>query len=78
MSTGSNDGTFGSVIYIFNPYDSSSYTFAKYQSSGDIGLGSKTIGVYKVADQVTGLQFKPENAYASAKFDMDISVYGVK
>ena len=78
MSTGANIGTFGSVIYIFNPYDSSSYTYAKYQSSGDIGLGSKTIAVYKVADQVTGLQFKPENAYASAKFDMDISVYGVK
>ena len=78
MGTGDNGGTFGSVIYIFNPYDSSSYTFAKYQSSGDIGLGSKTIAVYKVADQVTGLQFKPENAYSSAKFDMDISVYGVK
>jgi len=78
MGTGANGGTFGSVIYIFNPYDSSSYTFAKYQSSGDIGLGSKTIAVYKVADQVTGLQFKPENAFASAKFDMDISVYGVK
>jgi phage terminase large subunit-like protein len=78
MGTGNNNGTFGSVIYIFNPYDSSSYTFAKYQSSNDIGLGSKTIAVYKVADQVTGLQFKPENAYSSAKFDMDISVYGVK
>ena len=78
MSTGANGGTFGSVIYIFNPYDSSSYTFAKYQSSGDIGLGSKTIAVYKVANQVTGLQFKPENAFASAKFDMNISVYGVK
>jgi len=78
MSTGANGGTFGSVIYIFNPYDSSSYTFAKYQSSGDIGLGSNTIAVYKVANQVTGLQFKPENAFASAKFDMDISVYGVK
>jgi len=78
MSTSANGGTFGSVIYIFNPYDSSSYTFAKYQSSGDIGLGSKTIAVYKVANQVTGLQFKPENAFASAKFDMNISVYGVK
>ena len=78
LATGNNEGTFGSVIYIFNPYDSSSYTFVSLQSSTDFGLGSKTIGVRKVADQVTGLQFKPENAYSSAKFDMDISVYGVK
>ncbi len=78
MGTSDNGGTFGSVIYIYNPYDSSSYTFVSLQSSTDIGLGSKTIAVRTVADQVTGLQFKPENAYSSAKFDMDVAVYGVK
>ena len=67
-----------SSVEVHNPYDSSSYTFVSLQSSGDIGLGSKTIAVRTVTDQVTGLQFKPENAYSSAKFDMDVSVYGVK
>jgi hypothetical protein len=68
----------GLIMYIFNPYNSSSYTYftshsvAHYSSSA---LGYKTIGVHKVNEQITGIQFLPR----SGSFDnITINVFGVK
>jgi hypothetical protein len=66
----------GSTIYLFNPYDSSSYTFYINQSNSFDGkmVGRKHIGVHKVAEQTSGFNFFVSNG----TFSMDISVYGVK
>ena len=48
----------GAVTYIFNPYDSSSYSFLINQSSGAFSgnlRGSKTIGVHQTAETVRGI-----------------------
>ena len=68
----------GGFHYIFNPYDSSSYTFYQGQSGGSIITGSglvglKSIGVHKSAEQITGFQIN-----ASAALTLEVSVYGVK
>lgn len=78
---GKDDGVEGSSasIYIFNPYDSSSYTFMQSQASGDNGtalVGYKNIGVHKVAETIRGFQLLET---ATRPFDEGkISVYGVK
>ena len=75
------DVGFGAVMYIYNPYDSSSYTFLQQQSLGWVngsGLaGYKVIGVHKSAQQITGVQF---GIYQSAGImnNIEVSVYGVK
>ena len=72
-----NADDFGAVtIYIFNPNDSSSYTFALYQSSGWLArnYSAKGIGVHKSAEQITGVQFLTN----ADNMDIDLSVYGVK
>ena len=69
----------GNKIVIFNPYDSSSYTFLLNQSSGLVtgsgGIGYKYIGVHKVAETITGMQW---DGILSDINDFAISVYGVK
>jgi len=77
QNTGADDGV-GITMYIFNPYDSSSYTFVKSQSSAYYssgGLGYKMIGVHKVAEQITGINFFPRSGTLD---NMTINVYGVK
>lgn len=69
----------GNQCYIFNPYDSSSYTFAEGQSSAFINgfgsYGTKWIGVEKTAQQIVGIQFLP----STGTFDnITVNVYGVK
>jgi hypothetical protein len=69
----------GYQCYIFNPYDSSSYTFAQGQSSAFLNgfgsYGTKWIGVEKTAQQIVGIQFLP----STGSFDnLEVSVYGVK
>ena len=68
-------------FYIYNPFDSSSYTFALGQSSGFYEtaglLGTKAIGVLKQTSSITGLKFFTETTgttYESIK----VSIYGVK
>ena len=68
----------GVSMNIYNPNDSSSYTFANWQSAGtgtsNRLLGYKSIGVHKSAEQITGIHF-----FASAdSFDLTVKVYGVK
>ena len=66
----------GLSMYVYNPYDSSSYTFMNSQSSSQNPNGHngyKSIGVYKVAEQITGF------ALTDITFDnVTVNVYGVK
>jgi len=67
----------GAVITVFNPNSSSSYTFVNIQSAtfdNSGGNGTKSIGVHKVAEQITGIQFLNLSNNASLK----IISYGVK
>jgi len=65
-------------INIYNPYDSSSYTFANWQGAlwvqGYGVSGAKAIGVHKSAEQITGVSFIANNSINSIK----ANVYGVK
>jgi len=71
----------GLALYIYNPYDSSSYTFSQHQDSnfnagaGGGGIGRKAIGVHTSAEQITGINFFPDSL---ATADLNINVYGVK
>ena len=69
----------GANVNIYNPYDSSSYTFINGQSSGisTNGRGGKNIGVHKVAETIRGFAVIETNG--SRPFDSgNICVYGVK
>ena len=77
QSTGTAEGV-GFGMYIFNPSDSSSYTFMTHQASSYYSsqgmVGTKGIGVHKVAEAITGV-----NILSSNNFDnITINVYGVK
>ena len=66
------------VAYFYNPHNSSSYTFAMSQSSSMYTTnlrGGKSVGVYKNADTITGLEFRQNSTDFSY---INVSVYGVK
>lgn len=69
----------GTSLYIYNPYDSSSYTFIQWQSSSHSittgGLGRKGIAVHKSAEQITGINFIP---FSGTINNLTVNVYGVK
>ena len=71
----------GLSMYIYNPYDSSSYTFLTLQSngyrSGTGQIGSKQISVHKSAERISGLHFISGGS-GSEFTTLDVSVYGVK
>ena len=70
----------GAVTYIYNPYDSSSYTFLLNQSSGHKSgnmRGSKTIAVHKSAETVRGINIIDQNATRPLA-EGYIVIYGVK
>ena len=72
------DDAVGITMYVFNPNDSSSFTFVKSHSSAYYsggGIGFKMIGVHKVAEQITGINFFPRSGTLD---NMTINVYGVK
>ena len=72
-TTGNN-----TVAYFYNPHNSSSYTFAMSQSSSMYTTtlrGGKSIGVYKNADTITGLEIRDNGTDFSY---INVSVYGVK
>tara|TARA_R100000329_G_scaffold4311_1_gene5921 strand:- start:6942 stop:7457 length:516 start_codon:yes stop_codon:yes gene_type:complete len=75
---GDTDVEFGTVLYIFNPYNSSSYTFAKWKSAGLINTpylyGIAGIGVHKQTEQITGINFISN----ADNFNLTVSVFGVK
>jgi len=69
----------GISLYVYNPYDSSSYTFLTSQSSsvraGYGNWGSKVIAVHKSAEQLSGVRFIAE---ATTYDNITVNVYGVK
>ena len=78
--TAGNNGA-GAVEYVFNPTDSSSYTFGINQSQGyygsSQGYGTKTIRVLKQTTSITGVHFY--NGESSDNFGGGaVKIYGVK
>ena len=79
-----NEGSVGGffVMYVYNPFDSSSFTFAQSQlashyiaSSTSTLIGRKGIFVHKVAEQITGI----EATQSSSRLEnATLVVYGVK
>ena len=69
----------GQSMHIFNPYNSSSYTFLTIQNSFVFGasgnLNTKGIAVHKSAEQISGIQFYSRSG---ATVDINIRVYGLR
>jgi len=77
--TNNNQG-YGSVLTVYNPYDSGSYTFTAQQDSQFINTlnlyGHKNIGVLKIAGTHRGINLDTRNTNT---FNTgNIQVYGVK
>ena len=75
---GNLEYTTGFTAYIYNPFDSSSYTFTNFQTSSATtgsGIGYKGIGVHKVAEQITGVNFIDR---VGSNISATINVFGVK
>jgi len=65
------------VLYVFNPTSSSSYTFAKWQNAGVSSIGTpvrKGIGVLKQTASMTGINF---NA-SSNILNIRARIYGLR
>tara|TARA_R100001163_G_C5042874_1_gene180690 strand:+ start:383 stop:895 length:513 start_codon:yes stop_codon:yes gene_type:complete len=69
----------GNTTYIFNPADSSSYTFLLSQNAGMRDIGKlrsyKLIGVHKVEETITGFNIFGESG---GNISATIVLYGVK
>jgi len=68
----------GTSIYVFNPNDSSSYTFLKWAGSSWFNtrlVGYNGIAVHKSAEQITGFQVFGSSGTMD---NFAVSVYGVK
>ena len=70
------------IVYIYNPYDTNSYTFANWQTASSWTGGSrelrttKGLGVEHTAQSIRGFQLFEIN---TRPFDLGtVSVYGVK
>ena len=72
----------GAVLYVFNPTNSSSYTFmlgqgaSGYETSANKFRGAKQIGVLKQTSSITGINFVSSSA--SNDFKADIKVFGLR
>ena len=67
----------GTTIYVYNPNDSSSYTFLQWQGTAWEGTkmyGYKGISVHKSAEQITGFQVYGNSGTMD---NLQLSVYGV-
>ena len=64
-------------IIIYNPFDSSSFTFVNWSGAINVhgfgGAGAKAIGCHKNAEQITGVSFHAGNSINSIK----VNVYGI-
>jgi len=81
MRTGSGSASAGNnVIYFYNPFDSSKFTFLQYQQAGyssttpQLG-GHKGISVHKVAESIGGFRYFISSGNITSH---SVSVYGVK
>jgi len=74
----------GLSINVFNPYDSSSYTFITNQTSGQSSsgvIGNKSIAVLKDTQTCTGISITVESGgsvITNGIDNIEVSVYGVK
>jgi hypothetical protein len=72
----SDVGAGGLIAYIYNPYDSSSYTFLQHQQANSANhSGQKYIGVHKSAEQISGIQIRVDSGTIER---LSASIYGVK
>ena len=75
-----NPDSGNTVMYFYNPYDSSSYTFVQWQSASYFTgamEGYKAIGVYHSAETIRGIHLV--ELVGTRPYDTGtISVYGVK
>ena len=75
-----SDGQANASMYIFNPYNSSSFTFLISQANGKNSsdfYGAKTIGVHQVAETIRGFQLYESDGTRTFGGGT-INVYGVK
>ena len=73
----SDDTGNGGSLYVYNPYNSSSYTFLQAQAGSTVGnvlYGTKGISVHKSAETIRGIRLLTTAFWGSGK----VSVYGVK
>ena len=75
------DGSNNTVFYVFNPFDSLSYTFtlsqsASFGSSFNLN-GAKGIGVYHQTSSITGFQIYDSDVSRPFASGSKISVYGL-
>jgi hypothetical protein len=79
-NSGSRQGGAGTV-YIFNPSNTSSYTFALAQASSDLQTGRfggvKGIGVLKQTSSITGFQLT-QDIYTATYGEIKAKVYGLR
>ncbi len=81
MRTGAGSQSAGNnVIYFYNPFDSSSFTFLQYQASlwaDDTPqlVGQKGISVHKSAESIGGFRYFVSSNNITSH---NVSVYGVK
>ena len=79
-NSGSRQGGAGTV-YIFNPTNTSSYTFALAQASSDAQTnrlgGIKGIGVLKQTSSITGFQLT-QDIYTATYGEIKAKVYGLR
>jgi len=73
----------GGEMTIFNPYDSSSFTFAINSNAGGTTSGGnlfgyKSINSHNVAEQITGLEFSVTGGGSYYFNYIQASIYGVK
>ena len=80
MNSGGITRQGGLVMYVFNPFSSSSYTFQTSQTSNYDGSGNqgyKYIGVNKNTTSCTGISFFDSGGVITIE-QSNINVYGVK
>ena len=75
-----NPDSANTTMYVFNPYDSSSYTFFLYQANsffnGNMEM-DKAIAVFKVTNSISGFQLS--DSTGTAPFDTGfIRTYGLR
>jgi hypothetical protein len=75
----SNATGVGITIMVYNPFDSSSFTFANNQSVGFAsssgGIGFRGIAVHKSAESISGVSFHMDTGNIDSA---TVNVYGVK
>jgi hypothetical protein len=82
LTTSNTNTDSAGFLYIYNPYDSSSYTFVTFQNSAlavpigsAVEYGVKGIGVHKSAETISGINILVNSGNWNS---IEVSVYGVK